>query len=147
MLLLALTALGAEVDRGPSGTIVTVRPEEGETACILDGDNAPIELCSEFSKPYWLVHPDAWRNAVAIAEGANIDSFVPDELVEINTQLEAKLSRANTRVSELTIARARDQGAHEEYVKSSKKKLRNFVLLSLGAGAVAGTTLTAAILL
>lgn len=90
--LVASLAIGAEVDRGPSGTIVTIRPEDGEKAWVLSEENQPLPLPSDTPKPMWLVHPEAWRQAVALAEKYNAQMELPQELKQINMQLEVELA-------------------------------------------------------
>lgn len=132
-------AWGAEVDRGPSGTIVTVRPEGEEVACILDAERQPLSLCSDFEAPYWLVHQEAWRNAVAFAEGREIESFLPDKLLEINAQLKADLqseqqAHANTRSAKDVL-----EGACETETKMLRRSRTTWTVVAASAALVVGT--------
>jgi len=68
MIVLALSmglALAAEVDRGPSGTVVTVRPEQGERLVVLDARGRELSLPDDVPD-LWAVNPDSWREAVAV---------------------------------------------------------------------------------
>ena len=56
-------ATAAEIDKAPSGAIVTIRPEAGERSCIVKGSDL-VNLPSQ-AKNMWLISPAAWRKAIA----------------------------------------------------------------------------------
>ena len=58
------TCEGAEFDEGPSGTLVTIRPEVGERATLVDLEGHDVLLHFEVPE-MWLINPEAWRKAVA----------------------------------------------------------------------------------
>lgn len=56
-------ALAADIDRAPSGAVVTVRPGPTEHAAVVDASNRVLPL--SIPSNLWLVNPDSWRMAVA----------------------------------------------------------------------------------
>jgi hypothetical protein len=75
LLLLASLVFGADVDRGPSGAVVTVRPAAAERV-IVAGTSYTAGTCAGLVRPVvlpadvpalWGVNPEAYRLAVAAA--------------------------------------------------------------------------------
>jgi hypothetical protein len=71
--MLATLILGAlfaaELDEGPSGAVVTVRPTEGlgERVILVDANGREIPMPDDVP-PLWAINPAAWREAIATVE-------------------------------------------------------------------------------
>ena len=146
MMFIIYVAFAAQVDKSPSGTIITVRPEAGESACVLDAEDKPLEICSSFSQPYWLVHPDAWRKAVAMAEGTSLTGGLTEELQQILKETREELSIEKQQRSSLRLDLSNLEGVHDEKVKEIKKSRSRFLLGGIATGVLAGSLGTALVL-
>lgn len=133
MWMICALAWGADIDRAPSGTIVTVRPEEGERAWILDVADQPVSLPVDMHQPMWLVHPESWRQAVAMAEKYQILSVLPDELRRENLRLEQAISDEKKLRSGLRLELEASEATRVTEVSALKKSRLHW---ALGAGAV-----------
>lgn len=142
-------AFAAEVDRAPSGAIVTVRPEQGERACVLDRQGAPLALCSEisaeYSQPFWLVHPDAWRNAVASVTEMQTKLGTVDELQKINADLELRIASVTEQSNLSKTDLIRCQEGRRADKRAHVREL--FIATATTAVLTAGTVTTAFLLL
>ncbi len=139
-------ALGAEVDRAPSGTIVTVRPEEGEKAWILREETAlPVPLPTDLPKPMWLVHPDSWRQAVALAEKYNAQMALPTELMAENKRLEFELTGEKKLRSELRLDLENSEATRIAEGKALRRS-RTHWAVGTGVGGAAMATLATLVL-
>lgn len=136
--LLFLTAFAANVDRAPSGAIVTVRPSEGERACVLDSQERPLALCAELSQPFWLVHPDAWRNAVAIAESEKSLKITLGKVEAKGIELEAQVGDITAKYNALVVSSVAERAATDQKLKNKNKAMWAVG----GVGVAAGVTLT-----
>lgn len=65
---LVTPAHAATVDRAPSGAIVTVRPGPGEQVVVLSSTGRPLAYPTDAPDVFWVVNPDAWKQAVVAAE-------------------------------------------------------------------------------
>ncbi len=139
-MLLALclsTASGAEIDKAPSGTVVTVRPEAGEHVAVLkDNVSCPEVDLGEIPVPMWLVHPAAWRKAVALGEKAAALEALPDEQSQVIAQLEADLGAERALRSEVRL----QLEAQDTNVIALKKSRTHWLIAGLVTGAVAGAS-------
>jgi FtsZ-binding cell division protein ZapB len=129
--LLTTLALGAEIDRGPSGSIVTVRPSDGEVSCVLDASGEPLSICTDleamYEQSFWLVHPDAWRNAVATVTELQIKVTSIDELRDRNAGLRAENEALTGRI-------AAEETANIQLESTLKQKKRNHARAIVGVG-------------
>lgn len=136
VLLISSTALAVEIDVAPSGVIVTAAPEEGEHAAIVS-DSTGLELDfgpDQDLRGMWLIHPGAWRKAVAMAERVAVLEALPDEQSAIITGLEADLTESRGFHSE---TRLQLEAVRAE-VKVLKKSRTKMVISSLVTGVIAG---------
>jgi hypothetical protein len=136
--LLVSSALGAEVDLAPSGAVVTVRPEAGETAAILDDTGVVIPLPEAAPSPMWLVHPEAWRLAVAQGAGEQIRDPLVDEQAQIITNLEADLAKEKGLRSGIRLSLEDCQATHETETKMLRRSRTHWTLGALGTGLLVG---------
>jgi hypothetical protein len=138
--LLVSPAHAEDIERGPSGTIVTVRPEveKNEMAWILDGNNLPLPLPDDLPKPMWLVHPEAWRQAVALAEKYAIEKKLPDEQADIIKNLEADRDNEKRMRSELRINYEALESMHETETKMLRRSRTHWAIGFGVGGAIIG---------
>lgn len=92
-----------KVDADADGNIITVRPLEGHTVGVFDADGSRFSLPDGMAQPMWLVHPEAWRQAVALAEKVNASEQLVPELKAENARLEGELKTEKKLRSELRI--------------------------------------------
>jgi len=77
-----------KVDADADGNIITVRPLEGHTVGVFDTDGSAFQLPDGMVQPMWLVHPDAWRQAVAMGEKLRASEQLVPELKLENERLQ-----------------------------------------------------------
>ena len=135
-------AFGADVDVAPSGTAVTIRTEVGERIAILDEAGVELDLGVGLSE-MWLVHKDAWRQAVALGERVAVLEALPDEQSKVIAGLEIKLKESRVFHSE---ARLQFEASNAT-VKGLKKSRTQWLVGGLVVGAVAGASGVAVIVL
>jgi hypothetical protein len=146
--LLLCVAMGAEVDVAPSGTVVTVRPEKGEQAILVRADtHEPVELSVTLPEPMWLVHPESWRQAVALAEKYQAVLKLPEELKKENERLEHELSDEKRLRSETRLDFERLKGSSETETKMLRKSRTTWTVGGVVTGVILGSLGTAMILL
>ncbi len=92
-----------KVDADADGNIITVRPLDQHTVGVFDADGTRLLLPDRMAQPMWLVHPEAWRQAVAMAEGVNASEQLVPELKADNKRLEGELQTSKRLRSELRI--------------------------------------------
>lgn len=137
LLLFASLTFAADVDIAPSGTIVTVRPEPGERATIISGETScEIEDLPDAVPPMWLVHPESWRKAVAVAEETAVLRANTKEQADILAGLRVDLGEEQSLRSQLQLDLQSE--------KTLTQQLRRSRTQWLVGGLVTGAALSAA---
>jgi hypothetical protein len=135
-----------EVDLAPSGAVVTVRPEAGEIAAIVLADTGEIvPLLVRTPPTMWLVHPAAWRNAVAMATGEEIRDPLVDEQAKIILNLETDLTKEKGLRSEIRLSLEECKAARETEAKMLRRSRTQWTLAALGTGLALGAAGTVAV--
>lgn len=145
-LLMALSmvpAEAAEVDIAPSGAVVTVRPEEGERAVVIDTVTEEMVGIPELPESMWLVHPQAWKKAVALGERVRVLEALPDEQAGIIVTLEVDLANERALRSEIRL----QLEAERTTTQVLKRSRTQWLVGGLVLGATAGATGVAIIVL
>ena len=137
-----------EVDRAPSGIIVTVRPDmdRGERAWILSEANQPIPLPTDLPQPMWLVHPESWRQAVALAEKYDAQIQLPTELKQLNVQLETELNAEKKLRSGLRLDLEASEATRIAEVKALRRSRTHWAIGTGVIGVVGGAVITGLVL-
>ena len=90
--LLSAPALAEDIDRAPSGVIVTIRPDTEEQAAIISSSSTPLQLPDDAPQPMWLINPEAWRRATAEVERLSVYPEIAHDhelaIVRLTTELE-----------------------------------------------------------
>lgn len=149
LLLAASLALAADIDRAPSGSIVTVRPGPTERAAIvLSATSQNVPLPADTPSPMWLVNPAAWRLAVACGvERADLQtafSAQQEALQGCQGSLDAASSAqarctdlANACIGQRDALEARARQAEEKLARARRKQV-TLTAIAAGAGVVLG---------
>lgn len=124
-----------KVDHDAGGNVITVRPLEGHTVGVFDSDGSRFDLPAGMAQPMWLVHPEAWRKAVALAERVHVSEQLVPELQSIQARLEADLATEKRLRSELRIDLERSEATR---VAENRMLRRSRIHWAVGAG---GTSL------
>ncbi len=100
LFLLLSPAHAAEIDEGPSGTLVTIRPEEeeGERLVLLDAEGQEIEMPQD-APPLWGINPAAWREAVATVEELTPYKDLADKHLATLKRCQAQLDPTKSELS------------------------------------------------
>lgn len=134
-ILLVSAALSADVDRGPAGDVVTIRPEDFEHVAILDAANHAAPLPTDTPSPMWLVAPSAWRAAVA-----RVAELAPYEDAARKCDVDLEIAKRQGADCENAL---QDALLHESALGAENKMLRRQRWVFAGAGMVVGAALTA----
>jgi len=138
LVLLLPLAYAAEVDRAPSGAVVTVRPEEGERLVVVDSRGRELPLPDDVP-PMWAVNPASWREAVAVVTELQPLPALVDTLEQTIDACQLDLDT----VSSNAAACSEDRAAAQADAKTAKKNRWWWMLFGAvgGAGATAAVTL------
>jgi len=133
LLLGALVA--AELDEGPSGAVVTVRPTEdlGERVILVDRDGREIPMPDDVP-PLWAINPEAWREAIA-----TVEELLPYR--ELATQHLETLTRCQAELDPTKQALATCQGENlvlDTRLVELKKQRWRWLGVGVGGGLVVG---------
>lgn len=140
-LLLSSSAMAEEVDLAPSGAVVTIRPEDDEYAAVVNRETGEIlSLPADAPDPMWLVHPAAWRSAVAQATGQQILEPLPDEQAAIIKHLETDLAAAELTKSGLTLRLQSCESTYETETKMLRRSRTHWLIAGAGAGLLIGAS-------
>lgn len=139
--LIVSLGLAAEIDRGSSGTIVTIRPEGDERVEIVDGEGVVLAMPPDLPAEIWLVNAEAWREAVArVVELQPFEALVEEQadlLSDLEGQVAAERAARSAVRLDLEVCTARE--------KEIRRNGRNLALAGLVVGLVAGASAVAVV--
>ena len=134
LILLMSVALGAEVDRAPSGAIVTIRPATNEQACILSSTDVPLKLPNDAPSAMWLIAPKAYRGAIARVTELSVLPPVLENTKRLLAESQTENEQLRKRDAKIT---AKLVKATTE-LKAQKKQTTKWAVAALGTGIVIG---------
>ena len=148
MILLMLTCAqveAADIDRAPSGAIVTIRPAETEDVTIFDAQHTPVILPDDTPRPIWLVNPESWKMASAEVQRLSVYPDIVTHHEATIDKLQGELIESHERYVDEHDARVTAQ----EQVTGLKKQRWRWAGVGTAAGIVitiAGTFAVASVL-
>jgi len=149
-ILLCTLAFGAKVDVAPSGAVVTVRPADNERVAVLFKGQACVEISiAELPEntPMWLVNPDSWRQAVALAAKYDAQMALPTELQALNRQLELDLTNETALRSSLRLDLEHSEATRIAETKALRRSRTHWTVASGVVGLIAGSATVAVVVL
>lgn len=140
LLSLCITAIAAppKVDTDAVGNIITVRPLEDHTVAVLDADGTPFQLPDAMSQPMWLVHPEAWRQAVALAARVDAEQALVPELKKELARLEEMVATEKKIRSEIRLELEASEASHAMEAKMLRRSRIHWTIGVGSAMAVVG---------